>query len=80
MATRCFWPPDSRAGYCVGLVGQAHPGQFGHAPCRARSAGRRLHGAQAFHHVGQHRHVREQVELLEDHADPLAHRVSSASS
>jgi hypothetical protein len=38
-----------------------------------------LHGAQPFHHVGDRRHVREEVELLEHHADPLAHLVSSAS-
>jgi hypothetical protein len=44
---------------------------------RARHA---AHGAQPLHHVAQRRHVREEVELLEDHADPLAHPAISSRS
>ena len=52
------------------------PGRRAPAPSRRAPAPRpraAAHGAQALHDVAERRHVREQVELLEHHADALAH-------
>jgi hypothetical protein len=65
IATRCCWPPDSCAGYALP---QTDPVQLLLRPVaddrlRLAALDRRLHD------VLQHRHVREEVEPLEDHAD-----------
>ena len=75
MATRCCWPPDSRSGYCVGLVGQAEALQ--QRACLLLGLGARP--AQRLprreRDVAKHAHVREEVVGLEDDADVAAHAV-----
>ena len=69
MATRCCWPPDRLAGIRAGLVGDAHPRQQlarGLLRLRPREA-LDLHRRQ--HDVLERRHVREEIEGLEHHAD-----------
>ncbi len=69
MATRCFWPPERNAGIDVLLVQEPDPAQQVQGDLAGLFAGLLLHGDGPFHHVLQHGHVREEVEVLEDHAD-----------
>ena len=80
MATRCCWPPESWSGMAA---------SFSARPTRAKScAGFGLafvaraveHVQRAGQHVFQHAHVREQVELLEDHAHAAAERRGACSA
>jgi hypothetical protein len=72
MPTRCFWPPDSCAGYFLGVVGQTDPRQqFGHALIDL--AARQLAGqGQRQRDVVGNGLGGQQVEVLEDHPDLLA--------
>ena len=69
IATRCCWPPESWLGYLCGLLGNAHAREVLH---RRRFGLLLAHAARAHRRqraVLQDRQVREQVELLEHHAD-----------
>jgi hypothetical protein len=56
------------------LLGESHPRQLALRP-RADLGGRLApHRAQSFQDIADRCHVREEVELLEQHADALAHR------
>ena len=59
----------------VGLVGQAHPLQVVPRDPLGLGLAAPQHPALGELTFSQHRQVREQVELLEDHADPAADRV-----
>jgi hypothetical protein len=73
MATRCCWPPESWSGQAS---------NFSARPTRSSScaqglglgAADLLHQARGQHDVAAHGQVREQVEVLEDHAHVLAQR------
>ena len=76
IATRCCWPPESRSGYSVELVGEADPlEQARGLSLLASSAERPRTFSWAMVTFSSARHVREEVELLEDHPDPLADEV-----
>ena len=80
MATRCFWPPESSCGYAVAVVGQPDAIQQSHG---ALVGGRLIepeHAARGFHHVFQRRQVREQLEILKDHAEQPPHLAGLAAS
>ncbi len=70
MATRCCWPPESWSGSAVRRLS---PGPRGRASARrspcASALSLPLHLGEAEHDVLERGHVREEVELLEDHAD-----------
>ena len=75
MATRCFWPPDRRAGYSSRF--STSPTCPGTSP-RARwpPPGHAAHLHRGLDAVVEDGHVREQVEVLENHPGPhpdLAH-------
>ena len=67
IATRCFWPPDSRDGYSSRLSYSPTPEQvlLGDLDGLGPSAARTRIGASI--RLPMHLHVREQIELLEDH-------------
>ncbi len=69
IATRCFCPPESCAGFALDLVRHAdHFEQLkGFALSGSARHIARQHGCER--DVVQHRFVREQVEELEHHAD-----------
>jgi spermidine synthase len=67
MATRCFCPPDSRAGSCP-LVLAARPSPAASQPAWHDIARQAQHRHRRFDDVLQHREVRKQVEVLEHHA------------
>ena len=74
IATRCCWPPESSRRIGVDLVGEPDLGELlGRASARRVLRHFPFTVRQPFHDVLQRRHVREQVELLEHHADALAH-------
>ena len=68
MAARCFCPPDRRDGILVALVAAARPSRGARRrsplPRRVRMPRTRIGASMQ---LPQHRHVREQVELLEQH-------------
>jgi hypothetical protein len=57
-----------------GLVGQADARQLLLGARLGVGLAHAAYRAQAFHDVAQGRHMREEVELLEHHADTLAHQ------
>ena len=57
----------------LGLVGEADAGELGLGARARLGLALAAHRAQPLHHVAERGHVREQVELLEHHADALAH-------
>ena len=79
IATRCCWPPERRSGYSLILCRHADPleqrlrlrvalpSRCGRGPSPGR--------CDTFSSRG---HVREEVELLEDHPDPPADEVDAA--
>ncbi len=69
MATRCCWPPDRLRGNRSAKVAQANLGQKIAGDGLGLGLRHLLHDDRAGHHVLQRRHVREEVELLEHHAD-----------
>ncbi len=71
IATRCCWPPDSWCGYDRSFSGQAHAGEQLARPLLGLAARDLLHPARPESEVVHHAQVREEVELLEDDADPL---------
>ncbi len=72
IATRCCWPPDRRSGYSSTLADIPTRSSSARASGSTSEAGRSrtLIGPEG--DVLERVHVREQVELLEDHADALA--------
>ena len=68
-ATRCAWPPDSRAGPARGVVGEADPVEPVAGPARARPPRSTPRRAQAERDVVQRAQVREEQVVLEHHAD-----------
>ena len=68
-ATRCCWPPDSSAGRCVQPVAQAHGLDDRVDPLRVGLAAGQVHRQRD---VLGCRQGRQQVERLEDEADPVA--------
>jgi hypothetical protein len=56
----------------VGLVGHVDLLELGHGPLSRLLGTDTEHGHEALHHVADDRHVREQIELLKDHAHLLA--------
>ena len=73
MATRCCWPPESCSGYLLRLLGDAHALELLHGAFFGLLLGHLADPHRRQRQVLQHRQVREQVELLEHHADLLAH-------
>ena len=69
IATRCCWPPDSWLGYASAFVGQPDPLQQRPGPLVHLLLRLPLHPQRRLHHVAERGHVREQVEVLEDHPD-----------
>ena len=71
IATRCCWPPDSVAGRTSALCRKPTRSNCASASSRAAPADSLLSLRGAQRDVVDHAAVREQVELLEHHADPL---------
>ena len=73
IATRCCWPPESRSGCSSSRP--ASPKRASSSRARASASARahavRAHGGER--DVLEHAQVREEVEGLEDHAEPAAH-------
>ena len=80
IATRCCWPPDSRSGNSSRL--SARPNRSSRLGRLGLGLGaRRLEDlARRQRHVVEDRHVREQVERLEDDPDPPADAVDVDAS
>ena len=60
-------------GHFLGLLGHAHALEQAHGATARLFSRETQHVGGGEHHVFQHGHVREQVELLEDHAQLGAH-------
>ena len=71
-ATRCCWPPESWLGIVVQLVAEPDHGEQLARPLLRFPLRQLQHRARRLHAVLQRRHVREQVEVLEHHADLAA--------
>ena len=69
IATRCCWPPDSCAGNASPRSPSPTRPSQSCAVARASSFGRRRTWTSPSIDASEGRHVREQVEALEDHAD-----------
>ena len=69
MPTRCFWPPDSRAGKASRLSEQPDLREQGQRLVADLGLRPPLHLDRCFHEVLQHGEMRPQREVLEDHAD-----------
>ena len=69
MATRCCWPPESWPGYLVGLLLEADPLQQLQAALGGLVPAASEHLDLGDRQVLGNGHVREQLEVLEYHAD-----------
>ena len=71
IATRCCWPPESWCGCWSRLVGEADPLEQQARPRLGLFARPLADPARGEREVVHHLQVRKEVELLEDHPDPL---------
>ncbi len=72
IATRCCWPPDNWPGKTSLLCRQPDPLEQRPAHRRRLGRGHATHPDGRLDDVFERRHVREEVEALEDHSDLLA--------
>ena len=72
IATRCCWPPESWPGIFAGLLGDLDALQIVHRDLLGLALGLLAHPDRRQRQVLQHGQVREQVEVLEHHADVAA--------
>ena len=75
IATRCCWPPERRSGYSSRLSASPNRCEQPRRLLVRRAAGEAARLARRERHVLAHRHVREEVEGLEDDPDPAADAV-----
>ena len=77
IATRCCWPPESWPGYLLACSGILHPRQVLHRDLFRLLLRHLLHPDRRERAVLQDGEVREQVEVLEHHADLAADLVDA---
>jgi hypothetical protein len=73
IATRCCWPPDSRARVLVLLVHEVDLGEEPQSQRHRIGSAHALHAQWRLDYVAQHGHVRPEIELLEHHTERGTH-------
>ena len=73
MATRCCSPPESCAGYLRVFGGETDTVEQLHRALACLGSRDAFHTYRRLRDVLERGHVREQIEVLEHHADTLAH-------